>query len=197
MKKLWTLLMKGLAAVLPVGLTIYIVVWLGRSAEALMHDLITLILPERHYWPGLGLLVGFAVLIGVGVFVNAFVVRWFLGAWERFLARIPLVKTVYAAIRDLVKFLPSGNRRKDMRRVVAAEFAGGLAIGFVTRESVTELQRIPGAENLVAVYFPMSYQIGGYTVYLPPERLKPLDLGVEEAMRIVLTGGMSNTDSHH
>jgi uncharacterized membrane protein len=41
------------------------------------------------------------------------------------------------------------------------------------------------------VYFPMSYQIGGYTLYMPRERLKPLDITVEEGMRLVLTGGIS------
>src|SRR5262245_56077581 len=150
MKKIWYLLMKGLAAVLPIGLTIYIVVWLGTSAEALLHDLITLVLPEKHYWPGLGLLIGFVLLIAIGLLVNAYLVRWVLGAWERFLARIPLVKTVYAAIRDLVKFLPADGKRRDLRRVVVAEFGGARAIGFVTRESVEELGMLPDAENLVA-----------------------------------------------
>jgi uncharacterized membrane protein len=195
MKKLWNLLMKGLAAVLPIGLTLYIVVWLGVSIEAVMRDLIAIVLPHGHYWPGLGLLVGFAVLIAIGLVVNAYLVRWFLEAWEHFLERIPLVKTVYAAIRDLVKFLPSGGKRRDLHRVVMASFGDARLIGFVTRESVAELGAGPGTENLVAVYFPMSYQIGGYTLYLSRERLTHLDLGVEEAMRIVLTGGMSTTAS--
>lgn len=195
MKKIWYLLMKGLAAVLPIGLTIYMVVWLGTSAEELLRDLITFFFPHIHYWPGLGLLVGFVLLIMVGLVVNAFLVRWFLGWWDQFLERIPLVKTVYTAIRDLVKFLPSDKKRKDLRRVVVAEFGGARAIGFVTRESVAELKGMPQTEGLVAVYFPMSYQIGGYTLYLPRSRLTPIDLGVEEAMRIVLTGGISNTEN--
>ena len=49
---------------------------------------------------------------------------------------------------------------------------------------------IGGGEDLVAVYLPMSYQIGGYTVYLPRSRLTETDLSVEQAMRIVLTGGV-------
>lgn len=191
MKKLWNLVMKGLAAVLPIGLTIYVVIWLGSSAESLLRDAITLVLPERHYWPGLGLIVGFLLLVTAGLIVNAYVVRWFLAQWDQFLERIPLVKTVYGALRDLVKFLPAAGKRRDMQRVVLAAFGDAHAIGFVTRESISELGLDAAGDGVVAVYFPMSYQIGGYTLYIPRSRLKPLSIGVEEAMRLVLTGGIS------
>jgi uncharacterized membrane protein len=182
--------MKGLAAVLPVGLTLYLVIWLGTSAESLLRDVIMLILPERHYWPGLGLIVGFVLLVIAGLFVNAFVVRWFLAQWDRFLERIPLVKTVYGALRDLVKFLPAAGKRRDLQRVVLATFGEAQAIGFVTRESLDDLGLEMDGDGQVAVYFPMSYQIGGYTLYMPRSRLKPLSMGIEEAMRLVLTGGL-------
>jgi uncharacterized membrane protein len=190
MKRLWNLVMKGLAAVLPVGLTLYLVIWLGTSAESLLRDVIMLILPERHYWPGLGLIVGFVVLVIAGLFVNAYVVRWFLAQWDQFLERIPLVKTVYGALRDLVKFLPAAGKRRDLQRVVLATFGEARAIGFVTRESVDDLGLEMNGDDSVAVYFPMSYQIGGYTLYMPRSRLKTLSMGVEEAMRLVLTGGL-------
>ncbi len=191
MKKLWNLVMKGLAAVLPIGLTIYLVIWLARNTEAVLRDLITFVLPGAPYWPGLGLIVGLLLLLGAGLIVNAYVVRWFLAQWDQFLERIPLVKTVYSALRDLVKFLPSEGKRRDLRRVVVASFGEARAIGFVTRESAPELEPDAAADSIVGVYFPMSYQIGGYTLYLPRARLTPLNIGVEEAMRLVLTGGMS------
>jgi len=190
MKKLWYLVMKGLAAVLPIGLTLYVVIWLGTSAESLLRDAITLVLPEQHYWPGLGLIVGFVLLVIAGLFVNAYVVRWFLAQWDRFLERIPLVKTVYGALRDLVKFLPAAGKRRDLQRVVLAAFGEAQAIGFVTRESVHDLGLESAGDGIVAVYFPMSYQIGGYTLYMPRRQLRPLAMGVEDAMRLVLTGGI-------
>ena len=49
---------------------------------------------------------------------------------------------------------------------------------------------IGGGDDLVAVYLPMSYQIGGYTIYIPRSRVTETDLTVEQAMRIVLTGGV-------
>jgi uncharacterized membrane protein len=191
MKQLWNLVLKGLAAVLPISVTIYVVIWLGTSVEAVLRDLITLVLPERHYWPGLGLLIGFLLLVGAGLIVNAYVVRWFLLQWDQFLERIPFVKTVYGALRDLMKFLPGEGKRRDLQRVVLAHFGEAHVIGFVTRESVPELALGNANASLVAVYFPMSYQIGGYTLYMPRELLKPLDMSVEEGMRLVLTGGIS------
>ncbi len=195
MKQLWNLLMKGLAAVLPIGLTIYIVIWLGTSAESLLRDVITLVLPERHYWPGLGLIVGIVLLVIAGLIVNAYVVRWLFSQWEQFLERIPLVKTVYGALRDLMKFLPAEGKRRDLQRVVLASFGEAHVIGFVTREAAPELALESAGEAVVAVYFPMSYQIGGYTLYLPRHRLKPLGMSVEEGMRLVLTGGVSAATS--
>jgi uncharacterized membrane protein len=190
MKQLWNLVLKGLAALLPIGVTIYVVIWLATSVEAMLRDVITLVLPQRHYWPGLGLLIAFLLLLGAGLIVNAYMVRWFLSLWEQFLERIPLVKTVYGALRDLMKFLPGEGKRRDLQRVVLATFGEAHVIGFVTRETVPELAIGSGA-HIVAVYFPMSYQIGGYTLYMPRERLKPLDITVEEGMRLVLTGGIS------
>jgi uncharacterized membrane protein len=195
MKTIWNLLMKGLAAVLPIGLTLYVVYWLGSSAEALLRDVITRILPGVRYWPGMGILVGFALLIGAGLVVNAYAVRWALRYWESFLERIPLVKTVYGGIRDLMKFLPAEGRRRDLRRVVLVAFGEARAIGLVTRETTGELGT--AAAGLVAVYFPMSYQIGGYTLYLPRARITPLDMTVEEAMRVILTGGMAEVGRAH
>jgi uncharacterized membrane protein len=65
-------------------------------------------------------------------------------------------------------------------------------LGFVTRDELPELEAQAGGIDLVAVYLPMSYGIGGYTVYLPKDQCEPLDMPVETAMRMALTAGMSS-----
>jgi uncharacterized membrane protein len=192
LKQLRSVLMRGLVAVLPLGLTVWLLWWLGTSTEAVLHRFITLFIPDESYWWGLGILAGLAVLFVAGTLLNAFVVRRMLATWERTLERIPVVKTLYGAIRDFVQFLPTSGEKRDLKRVVAASFGGGLAIGFVTRDDAGELGYMAAGEDLVPVYFPMSYQIGGYTLYLPRSQLKVLDLSVEAAMRLVLTGGLSS-----
>ena len=190
-RKLWNALVRGLVVVLPMALTFWLLWWLGTSIEALLHRAIVLVVPEQHYRPGMGIMAAVALLIAAGVLVNAFIVRRLLNAWEGLMERIPIVKSVYGAVRDFVRMLPTGGERNELRRVVLARFADAAAIGFVTRDDAGELGLGPTAEGTVAVYFPMSYQIGGYTLLLPRARVEPIDIPIETAMRLVLTGGMS------
>lgn len=190
-KKLRAALMRGLVVVLPIALTLWLLWWLGTSVEALLHRAIVLVVPEHLYRPGMGIVAAVALLIAAGVLVNAFIVRRLLAAWESLMERIPIVKSIYGAVRDFAEFLPASGERRELRRVVMARLGDARLIGFVTRDDAGELGLGPGVEGSAAVYFPMSYQIGGYTLLLPRDRLEPLDLPVETAMRLVLTGGMS------
>ena len=192
LRKLMSVLVRGLVVVLPISLTIWLLWWLGTTTESLLHRAITLVVPERHYQPGMGIVAAVALLLFAGTVVNALIVRQLLTRWEGFLERIPVVKTVYGATRDFLKLFPAGGKRRDLRRVVLARFGSGQLIGFVTQDDASELGVVDAQQDLVAVYFPMSYQIGGYTVLLPRAELTPLDLKVETAMRMVLTGGLSH-----
>jgi uncharacterized membrane protein len=190
MKALGRILLKGLVTILPVGLTIYFVYWLGVTTETLLSRPIKAVIDDANYWPGMGLVTGFILLFVVGLAVNAFLVRKLLGYGERLLLRIPVVKTVYSAIRDMTKLVNTdGNKKRELERVVTVAFGPGRVIGFVTQENANQLG-IGGGDDVVAVYLPMSYQIGGYTVYLPRDQIAETDLTVEQAMRIVLTGGV-------
>ena len=193
MKRLTTILMKGLAAVLPIGLTLYAVWWLARTAEGLMRGAITLIVPPEQYRPGMGILAGLLLLFIVGSVVNAYIVRRAIAVWEEFLGRIPLVKTVYSAVRDVTRLLPSGEGRRDLQRVVVWRVGEARFLGFVTRDDLPELEKQAGGIDLVAVYFPLSYMLGGVTVYLPKTAVEHIDMPVEAAMRLALTGGMATT----
>jgi uncharacterized membrane protein len=193
MKTLTNVLMKGLAAVLPIGLTIYFVWWLATTAESLMHRLITLFLPEQFYYPGMGIGAGLLLLFAIGTAVNAYVVRRTIGFWEEQLQRIPVVKTVYSAVRDIARLLPAGGKKRDLQSVVVYQMGEVRLLGFVTRDDLPELEAQAGGVDLVAVYFPMSYMIGGYTIYVPKSSIQPLDMPVEAAMRMALTGGMATT----
>jgi uncharacterized membrane protein len=184
-------IVRGLVVVLPIGFTIWLLWWLGSSTEALLRKLILLVIPPEHYLPGMGIAVALALLLAAGTFFNGLLVQSALASWERFLDRIPVVKTIYGATRDFVKLLPSGGKRRDLRHVVLARFGEAQVIGFVTQDDASELGIVEAKDDLVAVYFPMSYQIGGYTALLPRSRVVPLDLPVEAAMRMVLTGGIS------
>ncbi len=190
-RKFRSALVRGLVVVLPIGFTIWLLWWIGSTTESLLRRLILLVVPPEFYMPGMGIAAALLLFLAAGTLFNALLVQSALAAWERFLDRIPVVKTIYGATRDFVKLLPTGGKRRDLRRVVLARFGDARVIGFVTQDDASELGIVDAAEGLVAVYFPMSYQIGGYTALLPRSRIEPLDITVEAAMRMVLTGGIS------
>lgn len=190
-RKFRSALVRGLVVVLPIGFTIWLLWWIGSTTEALLRRLILLAVPPEHYLPGMGIAAALVLLIVAGTLFNALLVQSALASWERFLDRIPVVKTIYGATRDFMKLLPTGGGRRDLRRVVLARFGEARVIGFVTQDDAAELGIVGTGDGLVAVYFPMSYQIGGYTALLPRARIEPLDIPVEAAMRLVLTGGLS------
>jgi uncharacterized membrane protein len=194
MRKIFRLTMSGLVTVLPLALTVYVIWWLVNTVEGWLHRaLIALhIVRPENYWPGLGLITGFFLLLAVGSLVNAYAGRIFLKYWDDLLGRIPFVKTLYGGFRDVVSLLPSGSgEKRDLQRVVLAHFGDVRAIGFVTREDVTVALQAHGGDDWVTVYFPMSYAFGGYTLYLPRDRIQPLDISVEDAMRLAITAGLT------
>jgi uncharacterized membrane protein len=195
MRKIWNTMLKGLVAILPLGLTVYFVYWLTVAADQVFSGTIRRLIPEGAYWPGFGLLAGLVVLYLVGLAVNAYVVRRALRLSDRLFARIPVVKTIYVAIRDFMRFFPSSGQGSDLKRVVLVPFGPGKAIGFVTAESGAALGVDDAGKDTVAVYLPMSYMIGGYTVFLPRDALEPTSLSVEAGMRIALMGGVQGAQT--
>jgi uncharacterized membrane protein len=194
MRKIFALTMSGLVTVLPLTLTVYVIWWLVNTVEGWLHRaLIALgVVRPEHYWPGLGLITGFFLLLAVGGLVNAYAGRILLKYWDDFLGRIPFVKTLYGGFRDVLSLLPSGSgEKRDLQRVVLARFGGVHAIGFVTREDVPQALEVHGGRDWVTVYFPMSYAFGGYTLYLPRDHIQPLEISVEDAMRLAITAGLT------
>ncbi|MFL6620983.1 MAG: DUF502 domain-containing protein [Povalibacter sp.] len=192
MRRLWNTFLKGLAAVLPLALTIYVVVWLATTAEAMLSKVLKLVLPSAHYYPGLGLAVAFIFTLIVGVVVDAYVVKRLFRFGETLLARIPIVKTIFGALKDFTRFLPADKKGRDLKRVVLWPFGTARLVGFVTEDHLNPRLFGANGEDIVAVYFPMSYQIGGYTLYLHKSELEETQLSVEEAMRMVLIGGVTS-----
>lgn len=185
--------LSGLAVVLPIVITIAVLLWLVNATEATLGAIVRIFLPDGVYQPGLGLLVSLALVFAVGLLMEAVYFRRLMAWFEELLNRIPLVKTVYSAVRDLMSLFSQSGSRK-FSRVVMVKFPGTEAglIGFVTIEDFTGLPITPAAD-VVAVYMPMSYTIGGYTAFLPRAWLTPLELSLEEAMRFVVTAGMSRS----
>ncbi|MCZ6666218.1 MAG: DUF502 domain-containing protein [Gammaproteobacteria bacterium] len=191
MRHVTTTFLRGLGVVLPVALTVWILVWLAQAAETMLQPVFMLMLPEQYYLPGLGVVLGVLIIYAAGVLVQLFVINKIWEALQGLFERIPLVKTVYSAISDFFDFF-SRPRSDDGSTVVSVDIGGdALLIGFITADVPSSIN-IPGTTGeRVAVYLPLSYQIGGYMLLVARDRVTPLEIGVEEAMRMVLTAGIA------
>lgn len=189
MKGVTKIFVNGLMVVLPVAITISVLLWAGTKAENLMRLAVEPVF--GGYFPGLGILVGLAVVFCMGILVNAWLIRGVVAWGENLLARMPLVKTVYQPMRDLMQFF-AGSDEPQMSQVVAVQFGSEemRLIGFVTRNDLSKLPDDLAPDDAVAVYLPMSYQLGGFTALVPRSAVQPVDMGMEEAMRFVLTAGV-------
>lgn len=184
------LFLQGLATLLPVSLTVYAVWWLAVSAESLMGRLVKHWIHEEAYHPGMGIAAGIAAIFSLGILMNFWVVRRVVGFGEAALARIPLVKTIYNAVRDMVGLFHDASGQKPGNTVAVLELQDGRRmLGFLTREDCRGLPAELAGEDYVAVYLPMSYQIGGYTAYVPRASVTPIDLDFEAGMRLAVTAG--------
>jgi uncharacterized membrane protein len=192
-KSISTTLLTGFITLLPVVLTIYLLYWAAVSSEQLMGNALRWALPNTTYFPGLGVIAALVVMFIVGLLMKAILVRQLFSFGEQVLYRLPLIKTVYRAIRDLFDFFSP--KKEGLGQVVAVTYNGIETIGFVTQ---TDQQRLPESfreQDKVLVYLPMSYMIGGFTVFVPREHVRPLNMSMEEAMRFVLTAGITGKNA--
>ncbi|WP_019589062.1 MULTISPECIES: DUF502 domain-containing protein [unclassified Thioalkalivibrio] len=192
MRKISRTFLTGLAAILPAMVTLALLWWLGSTAEQVLGGLLQAVLPDLLYVPGMGIAAGVGLVFAVGVLLQAYLVRWLFNWLEGLMQRIPVVKTIHGTVRDVTR-LVSGDIHQQFGQAVLVTLPGleARVIGFVTREDFEGLPDALGGAETLAVYMPMSYQIGGYTLMLPRDRVEPLELSLEDAMRYALTAGVS------
>jgi len=185
----------GVITILPIVLTFYLFYWLVVSTETLLGAQLMQWLPARLYIPGLGVVAGLALSFVVGTLMHTYAVQRIFAHSERLLYRLPLVRIVYPALRDFVDYF-SPMKKKEFQQVVAVSFGdeGMQAIGLVTQADMARMPNGFGEEGSVLVYLPMSYMIGGYALLVPTSRLRPLDMSMDEAMRFVLTAGVTGSN---
>jgi uncharacterized membrane protein len=198
LRRLASTFLAGLLALLPIVVTAAVLMWLIGTAESLLGGLLGVVLPAPLRLPGMGLILALLLIFLVGLSLQGIVMRQLLAWLEAALNRIPLVKTVYGAVRDLTSLM-SGESNRRFNQVVMVQLPDLpiRLVGFVTVDDLrkTDLP-VEEAADEVAVYLPMSYQIGGYTLMLPRRLLTPLDMRFEDAMRFVITAGVSRPADH-
>ncbi|WP_275096676.1 DUF502 domain-containing protein [Sedimenticola hydrogenitrophicus] len=189
------ILLKGLATLLPVALTLYLIYWLVISTETGIRSVIVAVVSESYYLPGVGLGFGLVLLYLIGLVADLWLFQQVFRLGERLLVRIPLVKFVYRSLRDFTNYFSVDQRQENLHRVVMISITELRLIGFQTADQAAAMEMLSLSEGMVAVYLPLSYQVGGYTVYVPSSWVEPIDIPFEDAFRLALTAGLNNSES--
>lgn len=186
--------LRGLIAVVPITATLFLFIWLATSAENLAGKLLKSVFPHLTYMPGMGVVFALLFIFVIGLILNAWIAQQILYLGENLLHKIPFIKTIYASMKDLVGFF-SADRSKGLNSVVLVNMGENRKIlGLVTRENFED-EKILSKEKLVSVYFPMSYQLGGYTVFIPKTQLEEVNIPVDQALSQTLTGWVQSKES--
>jgi uncharacterized membrane protein len=187
MKRIYQYFFRGLITALPLGLTVYLfyffLTWSEKVAMQLIRPFI-----GGFYVPGMGLVLGV-----IGIFLLGVLVSQPLAG--RLLSLIELPFTIYSSLKSFADYF-SPQVKKPAQQVVVLRVPGQAleVVGLVTRQSV---EGLPGGfmqGDRVAVYLPMGYMIGGYTVFVPRDWVQPISMSVEEAMRASLFAWMAPPD---
>jgi len=193
MKRLYIYFFRGLITILPVALTVYLLaiflMWTESIAIAMVRPFI-----GDFYVPGMGLVLGILGIVGIGYLVSKRRVRQAFSIVERPFTSIPVIKSVYSSLKSFADYFSPGAKQGQGQQVVILRKPGDQMeiVGLITRHGTEGLPPgfLPGGR--VAVYLPMGYMIGGYTVFVPTEWVQPIDMSVEEAMRSSLIAWMAN-----
>lgn len=193
-KLIYQYFFRGLITALPLGLTIYFTyVFLSWSESVAMQAIRPFI--GKFYVPGMGLLLGVTLILLLGFLVSQRGAGKMLSLVELPFTNLPVVKNIYASLKDFADYF-SPQRGQDAQQTVVTLKMPGQAlevVGLITRQRVDDLPAGFLRGDRVAVYLPMGYNIGGYTVFVPRDWVQPIDMPVEEAMRSSLFAWMGGT----
>lgn len=193
----------GLLVTAPVMLTIYIT-WLfidiiDSNVNALIpntvRELIEIKAPHIGALPGLGLLVGFVVITLIGAIAAGFFGRWLIRAGENILNRMPVVRSIYGASKQILETVLT-TQSNAFREVVLVEYPrkGLWVVGFVTGSTEGEVG-VKIDQKTVNVFIPTTPNpTSGFLLFCPKEDLIYLDMGVEDAVKLVVSGGIVTPD---
>ncbi len=181
--------LKGLITILPLFLTIYLLIWMITVIESSLSRAFTALFPVEIYIPGLGIVCTILIIVAVGLLVDTYLAQKAFAKMGGMLDRVPFIKVIYRPLRDVMNLF-STKLGGDSKRVVFVTLPGSAhrCIGLVTRESFDDLPKGLNPAGSVAVYIPLSYAMGGITIIADRSDLIPVDLKVDQAMKLAITG---------
>jgi uncharacterized membrane protein len=189
MKRLGTYFLQGLLLVAPLAATVYIVYFLFMLTDGLLSTYLEEYLNLKI--PGLGILIIILFLVFLGIIGETIFAKPVKFLIKRILLKTPILRLIYTSVKDLFSAFVGKEKKFHRPVIVLVDEKNDLwRMGFLTNDNLTEL----GIAGKVSVYFPFSYNISGILYLVPESRVKPLNISPAEAMKFVLSGGVSEMD---
>jgi len=180
----------GLLVITPIWGTILILKTLFVSVDNILGTALADLVIPHYYFPGLGIMALVLLILLTGVLATNFLGRRIVNRWEEFLDRVPIVRGIYATLKSMMDIL-SFKQRGKYSKVVMIQFPkdGNYCLAFVTGETREEIQCL-APEPLIHVFVPTSPNpTSGYFLLVPETEVVPVDMSVEEAMKLIVSGG--------
>ncbi len=191
MKKQLGIFLAGVMVVVPLIVTVWVILWVGGAIDGLVKSSVKAVSPksgvEDWWFSGLGVILAIVGIYFIGLLTRLWGFRWMLGLIDRIFSRLPGVKSIYESVRDILSLF-GGDASKTGQAVRYR--VPGTEIDLLGIRTSTNPVATEGSDK-VAVYLPMSYMIGGPTVYVDPESVEPIDMSVEEVMKVAAIAGAS------
>ncbi len=188
----------GLLVVIPLGITLFILRFLFNLADGVLAPYIkrigTLIFGDIWYIPGLGMILGVVVIYCAGILATNVLGRKLVTYWDNQISRIPLVKSIYVASKQIIEVF-SRRGRSSFQRAVYVDFPkeGSYSIAFITNETLTK-----SGKRYFTCFIPTSPNpTSGYVLFLEESQVYPAAFSVEEGMKIIMSGGMVAPEMIH
>ena len=198
MKRLRTIIknyfLTGLLVILPIFVTVYVIWFLIRVMDVVLKYIPPKYLPETYLpfqIPGLGLILVIILIFAVGLLTRNLAGRRVVHIWENMVDRIPLVRIIYSGVKQLLEafFI---QKNQAFKRVALLEYPrrGTYVIGFITGESKGEVQSKTN-KNMINVFVPTTPNpTSGFYILIPEDELIILDMTVEDAFKLIISGGI-------
>lgn len=195
-KTFYKIFLKGLIGVLPLTLSVYVVVWFVHSFTAFTDELISYVIPSLKGVTGVGLLVGALIIFLLGLLFSNKKFSEVFSIVQFPFKNIPFIKSVYSAVEDMMFYFSSDEKNKKGKVVfVKIPNTEIRLMGLLTNEDFSDLEKIHFDQKMVTVFIPMSYALGGYTIFVPAQNVELTNLGVDFAMKSALTAWMKKQNS--
>ncbi len=181
----------GLLVITPIWGTVLILKTLFLTVDGILGDVLSKFVIPEYYVPGIGILTLIALIFTTGLLATNIIGGQVVKLWEDWLHRVPVVRGIYSTLKAMMDIL-SFKEKEKYNRVVLIQFPknGHYCFAFVTGMTQGEVQQI-STEPLLNVYVPTSPNpTSGYFLLVPEKEVVSLEISVEEAMKLIVSGGL-------